>query len=190
MRAASTSGPSGTAACAGLTVLRPLRADLFDLHAAWVNDPDVGWGVFGAPQARSAADERAWFDEQLRESAAVFRLIYRSDDLDRPIGVASLTAFDPAERLATFRILIGSPEDRGHGFGRDASRQMLAYGFDELGLSAIGLDVFAYNTVARRLYRRFGFRETGRRRGRIEREGRRWDVIRMALRAEEFRRGP
>ena len=143
--------------------LGPLRPELYPLHVRWVNDPEVGWNVFGGPQDRSLEEESAWLDAESAKSDSVFFLIHaREDERWRPIGVTSLTEIDPATRTATFRMLIGDPADRGHGLGGEAARLVLEHGFETLGLETISLHVFDFNRVARRLYESLGFREVRR----------------------------
>jgi predicted alpha/beta superfamily hydrolase/RimJ/RimL family protein N-acetyltransferase len=160
--------------------LGPLRTELYPLHVGWVNDPDVAWNIFGRHEARSEAEESAWLDRERARPDNRFFLVYRRDE-DRPIGVCSLTDIGTPAATATFRILIGAAGDRGHGLGEEVSRLLIAYAFADLGLKRVTLDVFEYNVAAQRLYARLGFRETGRRRDRIHRDGRTWDVIKMAL---------
>jgi RimJ/RimL family protein N-acetyltransferase len=116
--------------------LGPLRPELFALHHAWVNDPEVGWNVFGAPQSRTFEEERDWLVREPAKPDNRFWLVYRTDE-HRPIGVASLTEIDRDAGSAMFRILIGAAGDRGHGFGTEATRQVLDYGFRELGLREV-----------------------------------------------------
>ncbi len=136
--------------------------------------------MFGEPQARSFEEERDWLVAQSADPANRFWLVYRTDE-HRPIGVASLTEIDPAAGTATFRILIGASRDRGGGLGTEAARLVLDHGFGTLGLREIGLTVFGYNEAGLRLYRRLGFRETDRQPMRRDRDGTRWDTIRMTL---------
>ena len=160
--------------------LGPLRRELYPLHVAWVNDPDVAWNIFGRHEPRSEAEESAWLERERSKPDARFWLVYRLDE-DRPIGVTSLTGIGDPPGTAAFRILIGAGADRRQGFGEAASRLVLDHAFGVLGLNRVTLDVFGYNESARRLYGRLGFREVGRRTDRIHRDGRTWDVIEMAL---------
>lgn len=160
--------------------LGPLRRDLYPLHAAWVNDPEVAWGVFGSNEPRTEAQETAWLDEHTARATNRFFLVTRRDE-GRPIGVTSLTDIGQPRGTATFRILIGSPGDRGGGLGEEASRLVVRHAFVDLGVRRLLLHVFEYNEGARRLYARLGFREVERRRDRIHRDGRTWDLIVMAL---------
>jgi predicted alpha/beta superfamily hydrolase/RimJ/RimL family protein N-acetyltransferase len=160
--------------------LRPLGRELFSQHVAWLSDPVVAWGVFGRQEGPSESEEADWLErEQARPDARLFSIHLR--DGDRPVGVASLTNIGTPAGTATFRIYLGPAEDRGAGLGEDASRLVIRHAFSELGMDRVMLHVFEYNLAAQRLYARLGFRETERRRDRIHRDGRTWDVIVMAL---------
>jgi RimJ/RimL family protein N-acetyltransferase len=78
-------------------------------------------------------------------------------------------------------------EHWGQGYGTDAMRLALRYAFDELNLRRVSLTVFAYNERARRTYLRVGFREEGRVREAIRRDGQRWDIIYMGVLRDEWR---
>ena len=159
--------------------LGSVRPELYPLHVTWLNDPEVAWNVFGAPVQRSFEEEREWIEAFLADPGSRLWLIHRIDE-GRPIGLASLSAIDVEPGTATFRTLIGDARDRGLGFGREASELVLRHAFDRLGLYEIRLDVFGYNAPGIRLYERLGFHEVERRPMQLERDGRRWDVIRMA----------
>jgi diamine N-acetyltransferase len=143
--------------------LGPLRRELYPLHVRWVNDPEVGWNVFGGPQARTLEEEGAWLEAEGAKADSAFFLIYVPVGGDwRPIGVTSLTEIDLGSRRATFRILIGDAADRGRGLGREAAELVLDHAFGTLDLETISLHVFDFNTVARKLYEALGFREVRR----------------------------
>src|SRR5215213_9173679 len=83
--------------------LGPLRRELYPLHLEWVNDPDVGWNVFGEPQTRSLDEEGAWLDLESGAADSSFSLIYCRDGGGwRPIGVTSLRDIDHTRGTATF----------------------------------------------------------------------------------------
>ena len=67
-------------------------------------------------------------------------------------------------------------------------RTLCRFGFDELRLAKIRLDVYEGN-AAIRTYERVGFQREGILRGEIFRRGRRHDVIRMGLLANELAPG-
>lgn len=167
------------------TALGPLRPELYPLHTRWVNDTEVGWNVFGLPQTRTLQQESEWLDAELQDPHSLYFLIYAQDRW-RPIGVTSLTAIDFRRGTATFRILIGDPADRGNGFGTEVARLMLEHAFNVLSLHNIMLTVFGFNLAGQRAYAKAGFREIGRRRECVPRDGQLWDEVFMECLSTEF----
>jgi diamine N-acetyltransferase len=167
------------------TALGPLRPELYPLHTRWVNDTEVGWNVFGLPQTRTLQQESEWLDAELQDPHSLYFLIYAQDRW-RPIGVTSLTGVDFRRGTATFRMLIGDSADRGKGFGSEVARLMLEHAFNVLGLHNVMLTVFGFNTAGQRAYAKAGFRELGRRRECVPRDGKLWDEIYMECISTEF----
>jgi RimJ/RimL family protein N-acetyltransferase len=81
---------------------------------------------------------------------------------------------------------LGERDYWGRGFGTDAMRLILRYGFMELGLHRVTLDVFEYNPRAIRSYEKAGFRVEGHQRQVLNRNGKRWNVIEMGILREEW----
>lgn len=165
--------------------LGPLRPDLYPLHTRWVNDTEVGWNVFGLPQTRTLQQESEWLDAELQDPHSLYFLIYAQDRW-RPIGVTSLIEIDFRRGTATFRILIGDAADRGKGYGTEVTRLILDHAFNVLGLHNIMLKVFGFNAAGQRAYAKAGFREIGRRRECVPRDGKLWDEVFMECLSTEF----
>jgi RimJ/RimL family protein N-acetyltransferase len=106
----------------------------------------------------------------------------------RLIGVCQLTGIDAVHRRADLQIRMGDDRTRGRGLGLEAVRQLLAYGFDDLNLHRIALQVFATNTRAITTYERAGFRREGTLKDAMFLDGQFVDVLSMAILAREFRR--
>lgn len=70
--------------------------------------------------------------------------------------------------------------------GTEATRLIVGYGFEQLGLYRISLTVFAFNPRARRVYEKAGFVEEGRMRQALKWDGERYDDIMMAILAPEW----
>jgi RimJ/RimL family protein N-acetyltransferase len=73
------------------------------------------------------------------------------------VGEVVLNQWDPGNESCNFRILIG-PRGRDRGLGTEATRLIVGYGFEHLGLHRISLEVYAFNPRARRAYEKAGFR--------------------------------
>ena len=110
----------------------------------------------------------------------------RTLDDGRLVGFVRL--YDMAWTHGTAMVAISVPDAReqGKGFGRDGLALLMRYAFHELGLYRLWLDVFGYNARAIRLYEQAGFREEGRLREHLQRNGRRWDVVLMGLLRSEW----
>lgn len=90
------------------------------------------------------------------------------DEAGRLIGSAELYDFRPSPPLrpttATLGVMIGLPELWGQGYGREAVRALLAWGFTafEPPLARVRLTTFGHNRRAQRAFAAVGFAETGR----------------------------
>ena len=108
-------------------------------------------------------------------------------DTERLVGSCTLASLDQENGSASFHIVIGEPDARGRGIGTAATHLAADLAFEKLGLHRLSLRVFSFNTSAIRCYERVGFREEGRARDAIMRDGRRWDEIQMGLLATDRR---
>jgi RimJ/RimL family protein N-acetyltransferase len=104
----------------------------------------------------------------------------------RPIGTVGLPNVNHAHRTAELGIGIGERDCWGKGYGTEATRLILDYAFNVLGLHNVMLRVFAYNERAIRSYRKVGFKEMGRRRQAQRIGGRAYDVVYMDCLASDF----
>lgn len=96
---------------------------------------------------------------------------------DVTIGDARL-APAPSGGSARFSIMIGEAASRGRGLGREATELVCAYGFRELDLEEIRLEVDPRNEPAIRAYLAAGFEHRRRRTMRLSRT--RWAAARRA----------
>lgn len=149
-------------------VLRPFTGgDLAAMSQALL-DPEVG------RLTGSVHDETAEFAASTPEQDEVLRDWYatRNDQRDRLdlavtdrasgvcVGEAVLNEWDEENRSCNFRILLGRA-GRGRGLGTEATRLIVGYGFERLGLHRISLEVYSFNPRARRVYEKAGFRAEG-----------------------------
>jgi RimJ/RimL family protein N-acetyltransferase len=163
-----------------LTSLRPEdSALLFE----WINDRSLV--ELSAPfRPVSQTEHGAWF-AQVRERTDVRIFGIREDG--RLVGTCQLHSIHPVHQSAELQIRIGAGDARGRGVGREALRQLLRHGFDELDLHRIYLHVFATNDRAIRAYEDVGFRREGLLREAALIGGAWIDVLLMAVLRDERR---
>ena len=76
---------------------------------------------------------------------------------DIPVGIIGLLNIDDLNKKAEYYITIGEIRVKRHGVATKATQALLQYGFNELGLKKIYLNVDEENEAARRLYEKCGF---------------------------------
>lgn len=166
-------------------LLRHARKN-YRLYGEWYSDPEVwrltSWAA--APLGRSAT-ERLFEDRELSSTDDSFAIHVQGQQ--DPIGVISLMNVSTANGAAELSVIVGDPQDRRHGFGAEAIELLLDYAFDELGLNRVSLSVFEFNEDAISTYGDLGFREEGRLRRALKRDGAFHDAILMSVLASEWR---
>jgi diamine N-acetyltransferase len=171
----------------GSVFLRSAEREDIPLFVGWLNDWRTS-RTLGIRAPFSLAMEEPWFEQMLADQGkrGYFFVACLLED-DRPIGTIGLFDLDLSNGSAGLGISVGTPEDRGRGFGTDMLRALLAFGFGMLRLERIWLDVYDMNPGARRVYERVGFVHEGTLRRATFREGLYQDVHRMAILADEWR---
>lgn len=101
-----------------------------------------------------------WLDTIIEQKKA-FQFIIVEKENNKDIGSVYLRDIDLENKKAEFGIFIGEADSMGKGFGTEATRLIVEYGFNELKLNKIFLRVFTENEQAINCYKRVGFREQG-----------------------------
>jgi RimJ/RimL family protein N-acetyltransferase len=107
---------------------------------------------------------------------------------DKLIGFIAFDGVNWINRDSYVAIGIGEPDFWSKGYGSDAMRLMLRYGFTELNLHRISLTVFEQNPRGIRSYEKCGFKHEGRIREFLLRDGRRSDMLHMGILRQEWDR--
>lgn len=127
-------------------------------------------------------DIKEWFSKEQDQRMFIIRELAT----DQPIGFVGLDGNNWVAGDAWVGIGIGESACWGRGYGTEAMRLILAYGFRELNLHRVSLSVFEYNPRGYKSYLKAGFREEGRERQWIKRDGRYWDMIYMGILRQEW----
>jgi RimJ/RimL family protein N-acetyltransferase len=75
------------------------------------------------------------------------------------VGESVLNDLDLGNRSCGFRIWISGARDKG--LGTEATRLAMRHAFDDQGLNRVELEVYDFNTRARRVYEKVGFVHEG-----------------------------
>jgi RimJ/RimL family protein N-acetyltransferase len=170
----------------GQVYLRPAERDDLPPFIAWLSDARTTRTLALISPLSYALEER-WFEQMLEHHGhdRWHFVICRLAD-DQMVGSIDLHEVDTRNGSAGLGIVIGAPDDTGQGYGSDALRAIVGFGFGELRLNRIWLDVYDFNDRARRVYERVGFVHEGTLRQAVDRAGAHHDVHRMAILREEW----
>src|SRR5215471_12480073 len=166
--------------------LRGVRDDDLPTLAKWEMDPGrmATLSNWVAPPSEAAARERIanWSANQKDD------LGFAIETLEDPpvlVGNIGLWGARPKDRCATLGIALGR-EYVGRGYGTDAMRVIVGYGFREMGLHRIQLGVAPFNPAGIRAYEKAGFVEEGRLRESVLHDGRWYDEVLMSILDHEW----
>jgi RimJ/RimL family protein N-acetyltransferase len=135
-----------------------LPEDLTRLFA-WGDDPEIA--RLNEPWLPKNLDrERDFWLNAMGDQRRIFMAIRR---IGRPeiAGYVQVTAIEPIHRSANLGILIGRPEDRRRGMGREAMELTIRFCRDHLNVTRLSLTVHADNIPAVSLYEKLGFATEG-----------------------------
>jgi diamine N-acetyltransferase len=144
---------------AGRVFLRPFEAADAETYRRWRADDEpmvlAGWRV-RAPLSLMQVERRiAGLAEAQGKEGYTFLICLVEDE--RPIGEVTLMDIDRVNGSAEVGIFIGEPAEWGMGYGTDAVRALVDFGFAELRLERIWLEVGTENPRAQRSYEKAGF---------------------------------
>jgi RimJ/RimL family protein N-acetyltransferase len=175
-----------------------LRPIVFDQDAPALRD------MLRDPEALKLSGSMNGPDDMAEWDAAAearFRDWYgtRNDQVDRldlavvdrasgqAVGEAVLNEWDSGNRSCSFRIMLG-PRGRDRGLGTESVRMIVGYGFEQLQMHRISLEVHSHNPRARRVYEKAGFVAEGVLRDALLWDGEWIDATVMSILASEWDR--
>lgn len=164
--------------------LSPMCVDDAEKYAKWMNDFEVTDKINSSCNMLTLESEKNWIEKNSGIKDYQFAIIKQEND--ELIGNCSLHNLDFINQRATVGIFIGDKENRGKGYGSEALKLLISYGFNHLNLNNIILAVYSFNTPAIACYKKVGFKEMGRRREAYFKNNERYDEIYMDILRTEF----
>jgi diamine N-acetyltransferase len=128
-----------------------------------------------------------WFSNYMKQRNHNVRCAICLSETKCMVGVVYLLNIDQVARSAEYGIMIGSQENRGKGIGTEATKLILSHAFEDLNLNRVQLRVNPTNKNAIALYLKCGFREEGRLREVVFKNGRYEDLLVMGILKSEFK---
>ena len=169
-------------------VLRPVKRSDINHFLRWFNDPEVIQYLLLYLPLTEIAEEKWIEDLSVRigaGTAAVFVIEVLDDN--KSIGTIGFHGINPKDHNAEFGIAIGEKSHWGKGYGTEATRLILDYGFRQLNLHRIGSSAFSFNERSIKLHKAVGFHEEGCQREAIFKNGEFHDMVMFGLLRDEWR---
>lgn len=137
----------------------------------------------------SKEEEEQWvrntWENRQKGTEYVFGVELKDDQL--LIGTCSLFSIHRINRSAELGIAIWNKKYWGKGYGTEAVRLLLGYGFNFINLHSVFLIVNEDNLRAIKAYEKVGFKFTARHRDSLFQDGKFKDTLLMDILEDEFR---
>ena len=151
----------------------------------WMNDFNTTDYIGRSSFLWTLSNEKDWIEKSAKSMEnRHFNIISLNDN--ELIGTISLENFDLIARSAVLGIFIGSEKHRNNGYGPEAIKLLLEYGFKYLNLHSIRLDLLKINERAHKCYLKCGFKDVGLSREAIFLNGKYYDKLHMDILENEF----
>jgi len=168
-------------------LLRPVKKSDISYFLKWFNDAEVIQYLEMYLPMTEMWEEK--FIEELGTTRAKSDVILVIEviegDSTRPVGSCGLHQINPKDRNALFGIAIGEKDYWSKGYGLEAARLLINYGFQQLNLHRISSYAVAFNERSIKLHKKVGFREEGRLRQATFKNGQYHDHVQFGVLREE-----
>jgi|WetSurMetagenome_2_1015567.scaffolds.fasta_scaffold30588_3 UDP-4-amino-4,6-dideoxy-N-acetyl-beta-L-altrosamine N-acetyltransferase len=161
--------------------LRPFVSEDIKVIHEWRADQSLRFMTLMHPFPITLEQDKEWIARIIDERSG--KDIFFAAELNETtelIGYFKLTEINFIHRHAFLGIIIGKPEERGKGLGKEILDLGLNYGFNMLGLIKISLEVIENNESGINLYKKLGFIQEGYFQNHYFFDGKRYGIIRMA----------
>ncbi|MBC7814471.1 MAG: GNAT family N-acetyltransferase [Burkholderiales bacterium] len=166
--------------------LSSLSHDDAPIIAHWYKDSLFGRLFDTMPaRPRSVGQITDWLDGEQRDKNSYFFSIRRKDD-DALVGICDISGIEWVHRVGWIAVALGERAHWGKGYGKESMRLLIDFGFYELNLHRLQLNVFSYNERAIALYEKLGFVREGAQREYIQRDNQRFDLVMYGLLSYEW----
>ncbi len=172
--------------CGDRVMLRDFRQEDISGMRSWCNDPSITKFLGGRYTAPIPWEQtEAELNRFLNGDAGGYNLVVADRETGKYLGQVALFMIDHLSRKAELAIVL-APDSLEKGYGGEALRLLLAFGFGQVNLNRIWLTVNSNNHRAIHVYEKAGFRREGVLRQDRYIDGHYEDVVLMSILREEY----
>ncbi|MEW6686469.1 MAG: GNAT family protein [Candidatus Edwardsbacteria bacterium] len=168
----------------GRIYLRAIEMKDLETFLCWFNDSEVR-EFLATIYPLNEIREREFIEKCYQDKSwVILNILLKEKNL--LIGNMSLMRIDWVHRQAEFGICIGEKGYWNKGYGTEATKLLLKYGFDTLNLHRIYLFVYEWNQRGIKCYEKAGFKIEAILRGAKFKDGRYFNVVLMSILRDEW----
>jgi RimJ/RimL family protein N-acetyltransferase len=166
--------------------LTALTEDDIPTLVRWYQDPDF-LRLFDSRPAypKTPAELSKWLEE-LAKDKDTFAFAVRPLDGDELLGYLEVDGVDWQHGACGMGLGFGDPSNWGQGYGYEATELGLRYAFYELNMHRVTITVFGFNERSMALAEKAGFQQEGVFRERLQRDGKRYDMLLYGILRHEW----
>ena len=164
--------------------LSSLERENLEQLRQWRNLPELR-KYFREYREITKENQSKWYENRVLNNNEQVDFEIRDNETDKLIGHCGLYYIEWLHSYAEFGIYIGDDDFRGGGYGSDALRTLVGYGFNDLNLNKIWCEVYD-NNDALEMYKHVGFVYEGKMRQNYFNEGRYWDSHILSMLKDEY----
>lgn len=166
--------------------LRDLQSFDKKYFFSWIKDKEVIRYSLSKFQKMKSNDEISnWFDELLLDKSSYNQAIVDNCNA-KLIGYTGIVQISEIDLSGEYFIFIGDKSYHGKGIGTFVKKEIVKYGFENLGLNRIMLTASEKNIGALKAYTKANFKTEGIMRQGFYRDGNFHDKIIMGILKEEW----
>lgn len=168
-------------------ILRPLNAEDAEVFFAALSDKDINH-LTGTYETFTFWQLK---EHYARITNAGDRADYAITSKENPsmvLGEVVLNDISWHNRSANFRIALLNKTLFGKGYGTQATRLIIKYGFENLDLHRIDLEVYDFNPRAAHVYEKVGFKREGMKRDALFWQGKYHNAIVMSMLESDYQK--
>jgi len=128
-----------------------------DLKVKWINDEKNNKYLHYALPLYADKTTEWWERTKDADGRLDLTILYN----DEPVGLIGLLGIDRVNKKAEYYVCLGEHSCKGKGVAKTASRLLVRYAFEELGLNKVYLYTEEENIPAQKLFESLGFRKEG-----------------------------
>lgn len=169
--------------------LRPVGRSDISNFLKWFNDPEVIQYLSMYLPMTEMAEEKYIEELSTTRAGTVAHFVIEviKGESAVPVGTVGLHGINNKDHNTTFGIAIGDKDYWNKGYGTEAARLLIDYGFEQLNLHRIHSFALSFNERSIRMHKRVGFTEEGRQREAMFKNGEYCDYVIFGMLRDEWK---